>query len=131
MGGYGDAQDARRLCSESSNKGLPMPKRDVEEQELKLSVDEALSAGHLSHHWPNNTIWLGGEYKNENWFWDDGKPIGIYTAAKEKLDKIGASSKHNQDAEPWLAMVLHGEWHDSLSFHHFGIMCKRDAVTEV
>jgi hypothetical protein len=110
-----------------------MPRTAARQAALQQDMARAVEAGNLSQwQWPNNTIWLGGQWNGDDqrWHWEDGASITDDDYAAQRLTSIAASSiATGHDSDPWLCMVLEGIWHDSLPFHKFGIMCQIAAST--
>lgn len=128
--GFGNASEARALCSARNGSRLAMPKTAAEHAAMQTALDSLKKANVLTQDWPNNTMWLGAHWDSK-WLWDDGSMVGTHPSARKRLDHISSSSA-DEHAEPWLCMVLDGRWSDSLPNHPFGIMCEertRSTVT--
>jgi len=124
--GFGSASKARELCGMYG--GLPMPSTERDQRLLQDAVKTAAASGKLSHRWPQNTIWLGGQWHaaSGRWEWDDGVALSSNESASHHLATVASSSESKQHTEAWLCMVLDGTWQDSLPSHDFGIICKRE-----
>lgn len=99
-----------------------MPKTEGERHALLEVVRILIEHGSMSRMWPKDTLWLGGHWKDGEWQWDDGTPIGMLHWAADQ-----PSAKFNQKLEPWLCMVSDGHVYDSDSPYEFGAMCERPA----
>ncbi|CAK0809176.1 unnamed protein product [Prorocentrum cordatum] len=98
-----------KVCEQRGGR-LASPRSGEERSALQGALDAAQADGKLSHTWPRNTIWLGGEWNasSERWEWSGGAPVDHFNWAADQ-----PSSKGHQESEPWLCMVLSGETHDS------------------
>jgi len=124
--GFSTAQEARSKCAQTGHH-LAMPKTKTEQSDLNAAVDKLFKSQEMSMKWPNNTLWLGGQWNSgtHRWEWDDGAQITHAAWAPGQ-----PSAAKQQDKEPWLCMQMQsgGRVHDSDAPWPFGVMCQQESV---
>jgi len=124
--GYSSFADSRSTCG--LRMGLAMPKTAHEQQALKAAMNADLESGRMSRIWPLNTVWLGGQWREDSgrWEWDDGTPITAVDWAAGS-----PSGGENQGQKAYLRMDQFGKIHDcdlGSPPHSFGVMCEEAAA---
>jgi len=120
--GHFKAVEAQAACKGIGR--LAMPKNSEQRRDLLAFLEAGKAAGKFSDAWPQNTIWLGGQYNPTaaRWMWNDNTRADDITWGGGQP----SAAATNQMAEPWLCMLLNGDVHDAEAPFDFGVVCEID-----